>query len=108
VTVSGLDALKNRLVPGLIDGRNSVKLPVSGADEPEKGKFTDMVKDLLQSVNESENDAAQAQDAFLDGQPVELHQVMIKAEEAGISLDLLLEIRNKLVDAYNTVMRMPM
>jgi len=33
---------------------------------------------------------------------------MIAAEEAGIALDLLLEIRNKLVDAYKTLMQMPM
>jgi flagellar hook-basal body complex protein FliE len=38
---------------------------------------------------------------------VELHQVMIKAEEAGLATDLLLEIRNKLINAYNQLMNMP-
>ncbi|MBU2652480.1 MAG: flagellar hook-basal body complex protein FliE [Bacteroidetes bacterium] len=47
------------------------------------------------------------QQAFLDGEPVELHQVMVKAEEAGIATELLIEIRNKLVDAYSELIRMP-
>lgn len=57
------------------------------------------------------NDASQLQDdskdmigAFLRGEPVELHQVMAASEEAAISLELLVEIRNKLTDAYRSVM----
>ena len=43
----------------------------------------------------------------MNGDPVELHQVMIKAEEAGVAMDLLLEIRNRLLNAYNDLIRMP-
>jgi len=103
-----IGAIRNRLVPGLLEaagGNAAAGAKPAGADA---SGFTDLFKDLLQSVNEVGIDATQAQEAFLAGDPVELHQVMIKAEEAGISLDLLLEVRNKLVDAYNTVMRMPM
>ena len=67
-----------------------------------------MVTDLLQSVNGLQNEAASIQQAYLAGEEVELHQMMIKAEEAGISMDMLLEIRNRLVDAYNEIMRMPL
>jgi flagellar hook-basal body complex protein FliE len=35
---------------------------------------------------------------------VELHQVMAASEEAGIAIELLVEMRNKLTDAYRTVM----
>jgi flagellar hook-basal body complex protein FliE len=59
------------------------------------------------------NDAGQLQQdsqdiiaAFVRGEPVELHQVMAAAEEASISLELLVEIRNKLTDAYRAVMNM--
>lgn len=57
------------------------------------------------------NDASDMQDhskdmiaAFLRGEPVELHQVMAASEEASISLQLLVEMRNKLTDAYRTIM----
>ena len=62
---------------------------------------------LIQNVNQLHDESGQIQQAFLAGEPVELHQIMIKAEEAGIATDLLLEIRNKLMTAYNEIMRMP-
>jgi hypothetical protein len=43
---------------------------------------------------------------FLRGEPVELHQVMAAAEEASLSLELLVETRNKLTDAYRTLMNL--
>lgn len=98
----------HRLVPGLIEktGANAQQPSVAaGVDKP---KFADLVSDLLNDVNELQNEAGRVQTAFLNGEPVELHEVMIKAEEAGLSMDLLLEIRNKLVNAYNEIIRMPM
>jgi flagellar hook-basal body complex protein FliE len=40
------------------------------------------------------------------GEPVDLHEVMISSEEAGIAFDLMMEIRNKLLDAYQEIQRM--
>jgi len=97
-----------RLLPGLIEPSNlGVNRPntegsVNGA------KFSDLVADLVSSVNDAQKESAAIQQAFVSGEPVELHQVMIKAEEAGISTELLLQIRNRLVDAYKEIMRMPM
>jgi flagellar hook-basal body complex protein FliE len=99
----------HRLVPGLIEKAGAPAQPPAAPSEGQnKPKFSDMVTDLIKDVNELQNDAGQAQTAFLNGEPVELHEVMIKAEEAGLSMDLLLEIRNKLVNAYNEIIRMPM
>ena len=106
MTVSA-DSLKvNRLVPGLIEqtGRglkDKTTPPVEGE------KFQDLFANMLNSVNRLQTESADIQNAFLNGEPVELHQVMIKAEEAGVATDLLLEIRNKLISAYNELMRMP-
>jgi flagellar hook-basal body complex protein FliE len=44
--------------------------------------------------------------AFLRGDPVELHQVMAAAEEASLSLSMLVEVRNKLTEAYRSVMNL--
>lgn len=104
--MSAIDSVQ-RMAPGLIErpGGNTVSL---GPDEPiESGKFTEMLGELLNNVNGLHQDSAQIQQAFLSGEPVELHQIMIKAEQAGIATDLLLEIRNKLMNAYNDIMRMP-
>ena len=98
-----------RLVPGLIEKPGGkVSLPPSEVNPIKDAKFTDMLGELLDSVNQLSNEAGSLQKSFISGEPVELHEVMIKAEEAGIGLDLVLEIRNKLVDAYNSLMRMPL
>jgi len=97
-----------RVVPGLIEQVN----PGQSISKPEKAageeKFTDLIKNLVNSVNEVQGEAAQSQQAFLAGEPVELHDVMIKAEKAGISMSLLIEIRNRLLTAYQEISRMPM
>lgn len=106
--MSDLGAIRSRLVPGLIETTGGAPAAGGKTGGIESSKFTDLFNDLLQSVNQAGLDASQAQEAFLAGDPVEMHQVMIKAEEAGISLDLLLEVRNKLMDAYKSIMSMPM
>jgi len=95
----------NRVVPGLIE-----KTQNNQALDPAETKtsFTDLFNNLLNSVNDLQFDSAEAQKLLATGEAADLHQVMIAAEEAGIATELLLEIRNKLVDAYKTLMQMPM
>lgn len=97
-----------RLVPGLIEPSSTGISRPKPEGEVASSKFSDLVSDLISSVNDAQKAAGAAQEAFVAGEPVELHQVMIKAEEAGISTELLLQIRNRLVDAYKEIMRMPM
>ena len=68
--------------------------------------FADTLKNALGQVSSAQTDSRNAIDAFLRGEPVEIHDVMAASEEAGIALDMLIEIRNKLADAYRTVMQM--
>lgn len=68
--------------------------------------FGDLFKRALNDTSGLETDAKQVIDSFLRGEPVELHQVMAASEEAAISLELLVEMRNKLTEAYRTIMNM--
>jgi len=69
--------------------------------------FGDLLKNAIDSVQNAEQEAGQAQDKLIRGEAAELHQVMIAAEKAGLSFDLLLEIRRRLLDAYQELIRMP-
>ncbi len=95
------------LVPGIAE-QLAGATKAQAAPDVSAPSFNEMVSSLLESVNEAQQTAGQAQEALLNGEAVDLHEVMIKAEEAGISMDLLLEIRNKLVNGYNDLIRMPM
>lgn len=106
--MSGINGIQ-RLVPGIIE-RADTKQPVllePSRNVEKNEKFTDMFTNMMNSVDGLQKEAGSMQEAFLNGEPVELHQLMIKMEEAGIAMDLLLEVRNKLISAYNEIMRMP-
>lgn len=68
--------------------------------------FGDTLKQALGDVSSLQDNARDTIAAFVRGDPVELHQVMAATEEAGIALDLLIEIRNRITEAYRTVISM--
>ncbi len=98
----------NRLVPGLIERSGGGSKATESAGASGKAEFGELLGNMVNSVDELQKDSAQIQDAFMAGEPVELHQVMIKTQEAGVAMDLLLEIRNKIIDGYKDIMRMPL
>jgi flagellar hook-basal body complex protein FliE len=68
--------------------------------------FGDTLKRALGEVSSAQDTAQDSIQRFTRGEPVELHQVMAAAEEAQLSLEMLVELRNKVLDAYKTVMNM--
>lgn len=75
---------------------------------PQSGgaSFGDTFKQALEKVSEVQFNAQDNVNAFLRGEQVELHQVMAASEEAGIALEMLIEVRNKFAEAYRTVINM--
>lgn len=76
---------------------------------PESGEgpsFADTLEKALGDVSELQATAQDTISAFLRGDPVEIHEVMAATEEAGIALEMLIEVRNKLTEAYRTVVNM--
>ncbi|MEJ2635816.1 MAG: flagellar hook-basal body complex protein FliE [Calditrichia bacterium] len=68
--------------------------------------FQSTLKSFLQDVNDSQIQTDEMTESFLKGDVTDLHQVTIAAEEARVSLELLLEMRNKLMESYQEIMRM--
>ncbi|MBB6062022.1 flagellar hook-basal body complex protein FliE [Thermosipho japonicus] len=68
--------------------------------------FTKILNDALKSVNEQQKKAEQMADDFATGKISNIHEVIVEAEKASISLRLTVEVRNKIVDAYKEIMRM--
>lgn len=70
--------------------------------------FIDALKQMIEDVNELQQESNQLSESFIKGEAVELHDVMIAAEKAKTSFQLLLEIRNKFIDFYREIIRMQM
>jgi flagellar hook-basal body complex protein FliE len=96
--------------PIRIDGPFRLMTPTAPAAGASSGvdasapSFGDMFKKVLTDTSEMESGSKDLIQRFLRGEPVELHQVMAASEEANISLELLVELRNKLTEAYRSVM----
>ncbi|QTA38152.1 flagellar hook-basal body complex protein FliE [Thermosipho ferrireducens] len=68
--------------------------------------FTRVLNDALKNVNEQQKKAEKMADDFATGKISNIHEVIIEAEKASISLRLTVEVRNRIVDAYREIMRM--
>lgn len=77
-----------------------------GSAQPANGSFSSMLNQMVDDVNTKQQVSAQAVSALQSGQSVPLHQAVISMEEANISFQLMVEVRNRLLDAYQEVMRM--
>ena len=77
------------------------------AEAPQK-EFGDLLKNSIDAVNTTQQHATAMRTAFEHGEPgVDLAQVMIAAQKSNVSFQAMVEVRNKLVDAYKDIMNMP-
>ncbi|MEX2262732.1 MAG: flagellar hook-basal body complex protein FliE [Bryobacteraceae bacterium] len=70
------------------------------------GGFEGILKDAIHKVEDFRGDAAQKIEQFLNGESDDLHQTIMSAQRAELAFDLFLQARNKVVQAYQEVMRM--
>jgi flagellar hook-basal body complex protein FliE len=80
-------------------------LPMNPASNPGTA-FSDMVSKLAGDVSMKQAQAGDAWQGVLSGQGVPLHQAVIASEEAAVSFQLMVEVRNKLLESYKELMRM--
>jgi flagellar hook-basal body complex protein FliE len=74
--------------------------------QPGNDSFGNLLGRMVEEVNGRQNAADSAVLSLQNGGNVSLHQAVIAMEEASISFQLMVEVRNKLLDAYQEVMRM--
>lgn len=68
--------------------------------------FEEALKKAVDGVNRAQIESDRAVEALHTGEAKNLHEVMIAMEKADISLRLMVQMRNKAVDAYQEIMRM--
>jgi len=70
------------------------------------GSFTDTLKDALESVNATQQKSSAISEAYEKGEVVDVAKVMLARQEAGVAFEATLQVRNKLLNAYQDIMRM--
>jgi flagellar hook-basal body complex protein FliE len=87
-------------------------LPVATPAAPQVGAsgqasgFQSMLEGIVGGVEQSQNQATQAVNSFLTGGNEELHSVALASQRASLEFELFMQVRNKVVSAYQEVMRM--
>lgn len=93
-------------------------LPISAATLPQAilpagqpgggGAFQNVLSSAIQKVESIGQNASTSVERFLAGEGEELHTTILATQQAELSFDLFLQMRNKVVNAYQEVMRMQM
>jgi flagellar hook-basal body complex protein FliE len=81
------------------------QVPVLGKGA-EGGSFGDTLTKAINAVSTEQDSASKTLNAFLRGDNVELHQVMASSEEASLSLEMLIAVRDKFTEAYKSLISM--
>ena len=78
----------------------------SKSSETGGSSFASVLKSSLAEVNQMQQKADAAVTALASGEKVSLHETMIAMEQADVSFRLMMQVRNKIVEAYQEILRM--
>jgi flagellar hook-basal body complex protein FliE len=91
-------------------------LPISGAVLPQSirpagspaggGAFQDVLTSAIQKVESTGQDASASVERFLSGEGEELHTTVLATTQAELAFNMFLQTRNKVVSAYQEIMKM--
>ena len=96
---------KSRLLKELQQGQQAQStVPTNGT--PQGGGFGDTLKEALSSVNEAQQRSSAVSEAYARGETQDVAKVMLARQEAGVAFEATLQVRNKLLSAYQDIMRM--
>ena len=89
--------------------RPPAALPPRDPAGPVKGGgFRSVLSDAIGRVEQFQQNSQSSIDKFLSGEDEEVHKVALAAQQTQMAFDLFLQVRNKVVSAYQEVMRMQM
>ena len=89
---------------GSIDPRSAYG--TGGATAPVKRSFAEQLQNAVREVDDLQARRETMVQDMVAGRATEVHDVMIAAKESQLAFELLLEVRNKLLESYQEIMRM--
>jgi flagellar hook-basal body complex protein FliE len=109
-SLQGIENRPNLSALSAIRSGEGAALPIpSSTSTTGPGKtFGQYLMDAIAEVNEAQSRAADLSTRFAAGEKLDVHQVMIAAQEASVMLNLAMQVRNKLVEGYQEITRISM
>lgn len=100
------DSARGIVVPVLPGSGNGADAGTAGDVGTTGPSFKDTFAKAMNEISDTRARGADLAQRFAAGEPVELHTVMAASAEAGLALDLAIEMRNKVVEAYRSLINM--
>lgn len=96
----------NHLTPVQMGTTNLQQPQIIRTGNEQSTSFSKILSNTINEVNALQSHSDEQTERLVKGENVDLHNVMISAQKASISLQATIEIRNKVVEAYQEMMRM--
>ena len=93
-------------LPGVTETAVPATLPAAAPTD--SNSFSALLGKMVSEVNAQQQSSSQSISALQSGANVPLHQAVISMEEASVSFQLMVEVRNRLLESYQEIMRMQM
>ena len=83
-----------------------VRTPGAGGGQKNNTGFGDILKDAISTVNELQKQSDQDIQKLMTGESQDVHTTVIAMQKADLSFQMMMQVRNKIVQAYQEIMRM--
>ena len=85
---------------------NNLNISNTTEEKANGTSFSNVLSDAISKVNDSEVNANNKIESLIKGEAVEMHEVMLAMQESVLSLQALIEVRNKTVEAYQEISKL--
>lgn len=108
ITIGGINPEIKAVNNVIKDVDRSIKNVVieSPKNEDHSKSFAAVVSEAIENVNQTQVESDIAIENMLTGKSRNIHETMVAMEKADVTLKLMAAVKNKALDAYNTIMRM--
>tara|TARA_B100001248_G_scaffold262154_1_gene256420 strand:+ start:17112 stop:17450 length:339 start_codon:yes stop_codon:yes gene_type:complete len=89
-----------------VDQESQFEVKSPGGAKQGEVTFADNLQTAVEKVNTMQVDANQKIEKLMTGESTNIHETMVAVEKADIALKLMTQVRNKIIDAYQEVMKM--
>ncbi len=86
---------------------NNKPSEIRPAQESNGPSFGEVLENAIQQVSDIQKEAGVEGQKFMSGEVTDIHTAMVAVQKAEISFQMMMQVRNKLVTAYQEIMRMP-
>lgn len=85
---------------------NNLNISNTTEEKTNGTSFSNVLSDAISKVNDSDVNANNKIESLIKGEDVEMHEVMLAMQESVLSLQALIEVRNKTVEAYQEISKL--